>query len=461
VANEDESRARGNSVTLEVDSVSAASLRRLIDVADYLVDEKVGIVRRVKEVRRDPGSPAFFHFAAEGCNASAFCHQENFRNTGGASTDRSLAMAKAIGEAVERYCAALYAIEQFPFHPADEAPFPHTAPEEFALYSREQYEAPGFPWVPFDGAAPVRWTPMRDPAGGDTIYAPAAFVWIPFRFYQGSGDAPIGQPISTGLACHCSYEEAALAGLGEVVERDAVMIMWQAALSMPQIRVETLDDANYDLVQRCERTGDRVTLLNITLDAGIPTVMAVLQGATAERPALVFAAAASLDPVVAARKALEELVHTRRYSQQLWRYMQPIVPDEEYSAVMEQTTHLLFYSDAANAHLAEFVFASKARQEFDAIPDLSTGDPARDLGVFVERVRAAGHRPLLADLTSEDVRELGLCVVRALIPGYHPLCMGYPLRALGGRRLWEVPQRLGYAGITPETGDHRAPHPYP
>ncbi len=67
----------------------------------------------------------------------------------------------------------------------------------------------------------------------------------------------------------------------------------------------------------------------------------------------------------------------------------------------------------------------------------------------------------MCDVTTEDVRALGLTVVRALVPGYHPLFMGYHLRALGGERLWTIPQRLGYRGITRADGDYPYPHPFP
>ena len=67
--------------------------------------------------------------------------------------------------------------------------------------------------------------------------------------------------------------EAAVSALGEVVERDAFTITWQARLAPPQIRAETLSDANYNLVERFERAGGTVTLLNLTLDNGIPTIL--------------------------------------------------------------------------------------------------------------------------------------------------------------------------------------------
>jgi ribosomal protein S12 methylthiotransferase accessory factor len=52
-------------------------------------------------------------------------------------------------------------------------------------------------------------------------------------------------------------------------------------------------------------------------------------------------------------------------------------------------------------------------------------------------------------------------VVRALIPGFNPLFMGHHIRALGGERLWSVPQKLGYSGVNRATGDNPYPHPYP
>jgi ribosomal protein S12 methylthiotransferase accessory factor len=76
-------------------------------------------------------------------------------------------------------------------------------------------------------------------------------------------------------------------------------------------------------------------------------------------------------------------------------------------------------------------------------------------------VSSVGERGLRSDLTSSDVGNLGLAVVRAVIPGFHPLHMGFKTRALGGQRLWSVPQRLGYPGISLESGDNPAPHPYP
>ena len=409
----------------------------------------------------EPGAPNFFHFAAQACNTTAFVRQKNFDVSGGASVSRERAVAKAIGEAVERYCAAIYDIEELSLSDSNSLAFPHVEPEDFALYSDDQFQQTGFPWVKFDSKAAVRWTPAVDLSSGEELLVPAALVFVPYHFYRGSGDSPIAQPISTGLACHTNPAQAVLTAICEVIERDAFTITWQAEMAMPQIRVETLSDSAYDLVERFERTGGKIVLLNLAMDHGVPTILSVLRTSAPEGPALVFAAATSLDPERAVCSALEELAHTRRYSQQIKSRMRRLVTDASYSNVIDQVDHLNLYCDHDNMPLADFIFSSSKRIDFHKIPDLSRGDPEQDVLAITQLINGIGHRVLMADITTSDAREVGVTVVRALIPGFHPLFMGHAVRALGGRRLWEVPQKLGCIGGLRNGSDNPAAHPYP
>jgi ribosomal protein S12 methylthiotransferase accessory factor len=438
-----------------------SSLSRLFEVVEYLVDDQVGIIRHVQEIPREPGAPDFFRFGAEACNAGAFGQHKNFATAGGVSTDRRTAMAKAIGEAVERYCTAIYDAGELPLTSFEAAPFECAPPNEFALYSHEQYQSPGFPYVPFGKTTPIRWAPVFDATTGETLHAPAAMVFIPYVYDRERGERPIVQPVSTGLACHSGQKEALCSAICEMIERDAFTITWQAQLGMPQIRIETLSDRNRDLVARFHRTGNSVTLFDITMDHGVPAILSVSRSLESEAPALVLAASAHLDPEQAVRKSLEELAHTRGFAQQLKIALPPIVPTTYFENIVTQDDHVHLYCDHANAPLADFLFASTQRIAFGDIENLSTGVPEQDLKILVAQVNAVGHRVLFADLTTPDVGWLGLTVVRAMIPGFHPLFFGHRIRALGGSRLWEVPQKLGCQGVTRESGDNPAPHPFP
>lgn len=438
-----------------------SDLQRLFDIVDFLVDEHVGIIRHVTELPRQAEAPDFFHFYAEACNTRALSRQQNFANAGGASAERGHAMVKAIGEAVERYCSAIYVAEELMLCSSDAASFQCVQPSTFALYSQEQYALPKFPYVPFDHSLPVRWTQALDLVTSENWYVPASMVFLPYFYDKEEREQPFLQSISTGLACHCSLAEAAISAICEVIERDAFTITWQALLSRPQIRTETLSALNRDLIARFERTGSTVTVLNITMDVGVPTILSVLQNRSPEAPAFVFAASADVNPEQAARKSLEELAHTRRLAQDIKTGLPSFVPDPDYSNVISQRDHVHLYCNHANAPLTEFIFASQERLDFDEIENLATGNPKQDLEILINRIHEVGHRTLLADLTTPDVGALGLSVVRAIITGFHPLVMGHRIRALAGTRLWEVPQKLGYHGITPASGDNPAPHPYP
>ncbi len=438
-------------------SPSASSL---FDVAEYLVDDRVGIIREVREEPNDAGSPDFFCFFASACDTSAISRYKNagIPGGGGASTEREIAMAKAIGEAVERYCATIYDAQDFPLTSFESAPFPCVQPGEFALYSREQYARPDFPYVPFENHTPVRWAPAHDLTNGKTCHVPVPMIFLSYRYEN--GEKPIAQSVSTGLACHVDSNRAAVSAICEVIERDAFTITWQAKVPRPQIRIRTLSDHNRDLVRRFERTGGAVTLLYLPMDHGVATVLAVLRSEAHEAAPLVFAASADLDPERAVRKSLEELAHTRLFSQWARNHLSRLVPGPRYENVVTLHDHGNLYCDPLNTELTDFLFAPR-QIDFQEMENLSTGDPEQDLQTLHDRIRAVGHRLILADVTSEDVRGLGLSVIRAVIPGFHPLFFGHTIRALGGMRLWKVPQKLGYAGITPEGGDNPAPHPFP
>jgi len=437
------------------------SFQRLERVLTDLVDERVGIVRVVEESSREPGGPEFFHYYAETCNTQAFTDEKNSGDTGGASANRKIALGKAIGEAVERYCSAIYDPMAFPLTTAQAATFPCIPPNRFAFHSQHQYEYPDFPYVPFTEQTPACWAPVSDPLTGDIHYVPAALIFVPYRFQEERGEACIGQRISTGLACHCSYEEAAISAICEVIERDAITITWQAQLSWPHIDLETLSPSNRDLVARFERIGSHVTLLYLAMDHGLPTILSIAKGRTPGAPALCFAASTEMNPEHAVRKSLEELAHTRRLAQQMLTHRAPFSPKQEYRNVTGQDAHVHLYCHQEFSHLAEFVLASPRRISFDSIPTFSTGIHSTDLLALLKKIQYVNHQVLLADLTTPDVRELRLWVIKAVIPGFHPMFLGHQLRALGGIRLWELPQQLGFAGIAHETGANPAPHPFP
>jgi len=438
---------------------ATSSARSIPSLAGLLVDPRVGLIRDVTPVRRQAGGPAFFHSSARLCNMAALGWQVPPVRLDGAAADPERATEKAISEALRFYCAAFYSPEELVLTTSDEAPFPHAPPAAFALYAPQQYQQPDFPWAPFTGQSRIRWVPAMDLDTGTPCHVPAAMAYLPYTQRPESGEARIVPHSSTGLAFASGPDEAAVTALCDAIRDDALSITWLARLAPPHIRVETLSDQAYELVSRFESSVGSLTLLDLSTDLGIPVVLAALRSTSPGSPALVFAGGAAPSPEDAVLSALEELAVVLRYSQEISTHLPPLQPAEGHVNVTHQVAHLLFWSDPAHAPLADFLFSSRERIEFDALPGLPPAPPAELRRRLADRLQEAGLRALLADLTTPDLRALGLRVVRAVVPGLHPLLIGHMHRALGGTRLQEVPRLLAGRGITSH-GENPAPHPY-
>jgi ribosomal protein S12 methylthiotransferase accessory factor len=411
------------------------------------------------EAPREPGAPQFFHYYAEACNAAALGGEQSFRQGGGASSDRDRAMAKAVGEAIERYCAAFYSKESLPLVSADAAAFPCVEPSDFALYREDQYVAARMEFVPFTKDVPVRWTKAHDVETSRIVYVPAASVFVPYM-YKVSEEPPIIQPISTGLACNEGHESALVSAACEAIERDAFTIFWQARLAPPRVRLASLDPTNLDLLQRFARARYDVTLFDITTDIEVPCFMSVARHDDSSQPALCIASAAHPVASTAVRKCLEELEHTRTWCRKL-KATTPALDPQKTEMILTQKHHLRFWCEQVNRPLADWLFASSRETDLPTVSEDVQSDPARQLSQVREALKNVGLRMLFADLTTPEIRELGLNVVRAVVPGLHPLYIGHVKRALGGRRLYEVPERLGYGTPQLELDDPTNPHPFP
>ncbi len=430
----------------------------ILDLWSDLVDPKTGIVRQVTELRIDDDDPPFVHYLSYASDTEAFGFLPNFGNNGGVGTTARAAIAKAHGEAVERYCAAMFRYDDLTWSRYRDLSEPATPPDTFALYSAGQCDVPGFPWRRFDDESPVAWVRGRSLVTGERVLVPAAFVYVPYHYQRSRQDTPIAQPISTGLACGASLADATLAALCEVVERDAFTIMWQARMGRPRIPVDNLTSELLELVERYRSVGLTVHLADISTDVACPVVLSVAEGFASTSPAVAVAAAAHPDPTVAARKSLEELAHTRKFAAQVMDFLPPVEIDVEggHPAVDGQRAHLRFYCPQEAKHAARFAWEGA---EQTRVADIRTAaDPG--LGALVAEVAATGEEIIACDLTTPDIRSLGLHVVRVVVPGFHPLQMGHANRCKGGRRLATLPLGAGAVEWSPEH-DNSYPHPFP
>src|SRR5262249_44466780 len=98
-------------------------------------------------------------------------------------------------------------------------------------------------------------------------------------------------------------------------------------------------------------------------------------------------------------------------------------------------------------HVHEFDFLLRNHRPFRAADarDFSTGAVEAAPAGLARAARAAGCRALAVDVTTPDLDDYPIRVVRALVTQVQPIHFGHANRRLGGRRLYELPVALGYA----------------
>lgn len=383
------------------------SLEDSISLAEAAFDARVGPVSSVGEAESFP-VPYYLATLAD----TPFSDADAPDHAAGVGADWDPAFMKALGEALERYSAAIYREAGFV---DPERPIP---PERFVGPDG------------FDGDV-TRWCEAEHLDTGTAVQLPAELVVFP------PPERTIRPAITTGLGLGNGGADAIRSGLYEVVERDATMLSWYSTDEPLGLAVD--DDGYRTLRRRAGSEGLTATALLCTQDVDVPVVAACVHR-DGEWPRFAAGSSADLDPHAAARGALEEAI-------QNWlelRRMGEKRADSEGGAI---GTHAAFPEPAR-----EFVSPETT------VPAAEVGSAAQsaegsELDRLVGRVTDAGLDPYAARLTPRDVESMGFEAVRVVVPSAQPLFTGDPYF---GERARTVPESLGF-----EPAPDRTYHPFP
>lgn len=434
----------------------ALSLAKL----ESLVSAYVGVVRGADEVLAlTDDMPAPSVICQTGHCRELVGAGDAHRGTGAGPTIAD-ARAAAVGEAVERYSACFTGSADAIVATARELGPKAVDPSRFALFADEQYAEPGFEYHRFTAETPVAWVRGWRLPHGAPAYLPAQLVYLAWSLSP--DEARIGHATSNGLACHATLEEATLAGLLELLERDAFMITWTASISWPLLSWPS-DPQLTDFERRYIRpTGLHTSAVDLSAVWGVPTVLGVARSdAPNEAPFGVGAGAAATVPRAVGR-AFDEAVRVRSWARSI-RYDDPagelVLPAHE---IREFDEHIRFYAYDDGARRASFLDASDDRRDVADVPCLEGASPRAQINALCDRLERQNASAYIVDVTSPDVADAGLHVVRVVAPELCPLDVEHAARLLGSQRLYEMPARLGmrtrrlrFDELNPD------PHPFP
>ncbi|MFE2971033.1 YcaO-like family protein [Streptomyces sp. NPDC059340] len=266
-----------------------------------------------------------------------------------------------------------------------------------------------------------------------------------------------------------SLEQALLAGLGEVVERDAAAVWWANAAPLPRLPLSARIRA---LLGPMLETHE-VTLAHIDNDFAIPVLAACVR--TRAEGWLTIGFAARADPEAAALKALAEAFALQLTCRAL---DDPAAAAHIAGGFTDRRNPLKGHGRSspwrghrpgdrgtaagdtgARCRPVRLRGSRSDRPGPAAIWTQVPRVPGGTLGTLRARGEAAGHEVLYADLTTRQARAAGMRVVRVIVPGMigtAPACCPY----FGGRRVRDQGVTLGWRR-TPLTVEQMNTFPMP
>lgn len=337
-------------------------------------------------------------------------------------------------------------------------------PAQLGTYSEQQYTSPLSRVHRFDEDTTMDWAWARPLDGGPPTLVPADIAFYSHHYPQlptpESKARNYFLESSSGSALGGSFEEAALHSLLELAERDAFLLSWHGAQALVEITTQSIEDRQSRLLlRRIHDAGYDVHLLRATHDIELPVVWALLIGREPGRPASFSAAGSNPDPRLAVRAALWEVgqcalagatwddAEIERLAADPWQV------DELHDHITRNASPQLL------PRVTRSLGGPKVslQDAFPGWPEVFVGAAGRDvtqaLQFVVALFRAAGLDTILTvDQSSREHRELGLSVVRCVVPGIVPMCFGQAQQRLGN--LPRLDAVLGDAAPLD-------PHPFP
>ena len=448
---------------LVLKNVSPLDLQATLEKMAVVVDPVCGIVRSLLPNWLEQGDAHIFAFGAVSCQSSPLKNGPQIVHAGGASVERDRAIAATIGEAVERYCSAYSDPDDLIFSSYDALKYDAVHPSSFCMYSNRQYESPGFPFKPFTPAAELTWTWGFSLQQKKAVLIPAALTYLPLYVYEFNNETDIGSTVSTGLACGNTIEEAILSAMGEVVERDSLACFWLNRLPARRVAIDEDSEIYETFIKKFALQGLRYYTCDITTDLGIPTFLTLMIGGSNYGLMVNAGSQASLSPAKAALKSLVEAAHGRPYvrfiiqSNPNWEYK----PD--FSSVNTFQDHASFYTRSPqHQDVLDFITKSETVKKLSESSDLSTDSILGDIEIYLALLAKHGLDVIVKDLTTPDIEDVGLKVVRVLIPGLQQLHGDHRYPFLGCPRLFRMRQTLGFGDeLVSEQDLNPFPHPLP
>lgn len=427
----------------------STSLLKAISRASKLLSPKSGFIHSVKRAPFYNDEPKLFSYLAILKDSSELSDGGSVdESAGGASLSPEKALMKALGEAIERYCLSIYREKNFVKASYAELRDKALNPSEVISFSPSQLKKRKFKNFVFNEHTRFKWIEGYSLKQGKEILVPAQIVYVPYKYKR---EKVIRFPITTGAASSSSLAEAIYRGICEVIEREAFIITYLNKLPRRKVDLQYSGVEIEELAEIYSRYNLELSIFDITTDIKIPVMLGLLIDRTRLGPAISLGASADLDLHNGAIKAAEEAQHSRPWMRK------EMEEGDKNKSVCTLEGRGLYWSDVKMIPKIKFLEGKERPFKLKKRGKEKTAE--ENLKEALKALSELDLEVIFVEVTTREVKRAGFRVVRVIIPQLQPLYLDECFPYLGGKRLYNVPIRLGILKRRSKFLN-RIPHPF-
>jgi ribosomal protein S12 methylthiotransferase accessory factor len=371
-------------------------------------------------------------------------------------------MSKAVGELLERYFLAVYRDADLSTYSIQET-----------LRSRKNFldvselngylpwQQKRFPRFVRDETKPIRWVEGINVMSGRKTLLPAQFVFWSYDRTRIPQEPVLGEANTNGSAGHFTYNEALLAAILEVVQRDGLLIYWLNSLTPRIIDTFTISDPEcVALIQEMRRYDVEFYFLNTTTELGIPSSLCVtISGAGEDRAIGMGGSCGFSERELIFQSASEALVTLSGAMQKKFDLEKPYQPFVDHRIGRDE--RLLAWRGEDMLEKLKFFISGKQQSIKEVLGDAGAAQGSEEQLKFVLarlHAKGKGYECYAYEAKNPILKKLNYHAVHVIIPKLVNLHLFEPSATLDAPRLREVPALLGYKAAKEL---NPWPHPFP
>ncbi len=450
-------------------AIEKLSTRELLDAWTILRRARIteSEVAHTMRYMAFPDTPGFFacHPTLSYEPGSTDGRTKQRRYAHGFSESWERALAQSVGEMYERYFLSLYKSNELRLASVNELKADHVAhldPAYLTRLSESQVKALGS--RSWDESVPLRWVEGVRVSSGKKVLIPAQLVF--WNYSCANDEARLCESNSSGLGAAGSSAGALLAGLHEVLERDAFLAHWLTKTPLERITLASVPGEKCArFVDRARKHGVRMSLFRAGTTGGIDAFYALLEDERGRgNPRVVLGGSCKSNPVAAIERALEEVwsIYFAVRAEEKGSYellAEDYVPFKSPLAIGKRVS-LWSHQDTA----PEISFLLKVKEQDFSVPSRTgTRNAHEELLTTVEDIekQGVGYEVFAYHAVHPLLAEAGIFATRVIVPALIPLYYSEHMApTLLTHRLAQWSAQQGF-------GDKKCaisnvfPHPYP